>query len=73
VKPGTIVENKRLGAALALVRAQQDAYEPKRRRYDPLRQRPPNHLEAPGLPTKGRTRRDGEAAGLIADGPTALR
>jgi hypothetical protein len=57
VQPGTIVENKRLGAALAMVKAQQDAYVPKRRRYDPLRQRPPNNLEAPGMPTKGRPRR----------------
>jgi hypothetical protein len=58
VQPGTIVENKRLGAALALVKAQQEAYAPKRRRYDPMRQRPPNNLEAPGMPTKGRPRRD---------------
>jgi len=58
VQPGTIVENKRLGAALAMVKAQQDAYAPKRRRYDPLRQRPPNNLEAPGMPTKGRSRRN---------------
>ena len=57
VQPGTIVENKRLGAALAMVKAQQDAYVPKRRRHDPLRQRPPNNLEAPGLPSKGRPRR----------------
>jgi hypothetical protein len=41
-----------------MVKAQQDAYAPKRRRYDPLRQRPPNNLEAPGMPTKGRSRRD---------------
>jgi hypothetical protein len=43
VQPGTIVENKRLGAALALVKA--------------ARQRPPNNLEAPGMPTKGRPSR----------------
>jgi hypothetical protein len=52
VAPGAIVENKRLGAALALVKQQQDAYPPHRRRYDPARHRPPNNLEAPGLPSK---------------------
>jgi hypothetical protein len=54
VEPGTIVENKRLGAVLALVKEQQDAFAPHKRRHDPRRQRPPNNLEAPGLPTKGR-------------------
>jgi hypothetical protein len=49
VAPGAIVENKRLGAALALVKAHQDTYAPNRRRHDPARQRPPNNLEAPGL------------------------
>src|SRR6202790_3471525 len=34
VQPGTIVENKRLGAALALVKEQQAAYPPHRRRQD---------------------------------------
>jgi hypothetical protein len=68
VQPGTIVENKRLGAALAMVKAQQAAYAPKRRRYDPLRLRPPNNLEAPGMPTKGRPRRGAAAAD---DGRTA--
>jgi hypothetical protein len=56
VEPGTIVENKRLGAALALVQQQQATYAPDRRRYDPARGRPPNNLEAPGLPTKNRLR-----------------
>ena len=59
VAPGAIVENKRLGAALALVKEQQATYAPHRRRYDPARGRPPNNLEAPGLPTKNRTRRGG--------------
>jgi hypothetical protein len=54
VEPGAIVENKRLTEVLAHVRAQQAAYAPDRRRYHPARQRPPNNLEAPGLPTKGR-------------------
>jgi hypothetical protein len=57
VEPCTIVENKRLGAALALVQQQQATYTPDRRRYDPTRGRPPNNLEAPGLPTKNRLRR----------------
>src|SRR3954466_4689424 len=54
VQPGEIVENKRLGAALAMVKEQQAAYAPNRRRYDPARQRPPNNLEAPGQPSKSR-------------------
>jgi hypothetical protein len=54
VQPGTIVENKRLTEVLAYVQAQQATYSPNRRRYHPARQRPPNNLEAPGLPTKGR-------------------
>lgn len=62
LQPGTIVENKRLGAALALVKQQQDAYAPKRRRHDPTRGRPPNNLEAPGLPTKNGLRHDEAAA-----------
>jgi hypothetical protein len=73
VTPGAIVENKRLGAALALVKAHQDTYAPNRRRHDPLRQRPPNNLEAPGLPTKSRPRRGGTAASPAkADGPLAV-
>ena len=59
VQPGPIVENKRLGAALALMKQQQASYAPHRRRYDPARARPPNNLEAPGLPTKNRSRRSG--------------
>jgi Winged helix-turn helix len=77
VEPGEIVENKRLGAALAMVKQQQDAYEPHRRRYHPARQRPPNNLEAPGQPTKGRPSRriaaavaaERMAAGLNPDKP----
>jgi hypothetical protein len=62
VEAGAIVENKRLGAVLALVKEQQAAFAPHQRRYDPRRQRPPNNLEAPGLPTKGRpSRRDAVA------------
>ena len=49
VTPGAIVENKRLGAALAMVKEHQASYTPNQRRYDPARGRPPNNLEAPGL------------------------
>jgi hypothetical protein len=62
VEPGEIVENKRLCAALAMVKQHQDSYEPHRRRYHPARQRPPNNLEAPGQPTKGRPSRELAAA-----------
>jgi hypothetical protein len=57
VQPGAVVENKRLGAALALVKQMQDAYPHQRRRYHPARQRPPNNLEAPGMPSKSRPSR----------------
>ena len=59
VTPAAIVENKRLGAALAMVKEHQATYTPNQRRYDPARGRPPNNLEAPGMPTKNRPRRDG--------------
>jgi hypothetical protein len=48
VEPGAIVENKRLGAVLTLVKEQQEAFAPHRRRFDPERRRPVNNLEAPG-------------------------
>ncbi len=54
VEAGAIVENKRLGAALTLVKEQQETFEPNRRRFDPERRRPMNNLEAPGLPAKRR-------------------
>jgi hypothetical protein len=57
VQPGTIVENKRLSAALALVKQMQDDYPHEQRRYHPARQRPPNNLEAPGMPSKCRPSR----------------
>ena len=62
VEPGTIVENKRLTEVLAYVQAQQATYAPNRRRYHPARQRPPNNLEAPGMPTKGRPSRSNSSA-----------
>jgi hypothetical protein len=57
VQPGTIVDNKRLSAVLAMVKARQAEYAPSRRRGHAARQRPPNNLEAPGLPSKGRVSR----------------
>jgi len=63
VAPDAIVENKWLGEALAFARELLASYPPKRRRGDPRRQRPPNNLEAPGMPSKGRApRRAGVAA-----------
>jgi hypothetical protein len=62
VPAGAIVENKRLSAVLAFVREQQALYPPNRRRGDPRRRRPPNNLEAPGMPTKGRPSRQTTAA-----------
>jgi hypothetical protein len=57
VVPGAIVENKRLGAALVFARERQASYAANRRRGDPRRQRPPNNLEVPGMPTNGRPSR----------------
>ena len=57
VQPGAIVDNKRLSAVLAMVQARQAEYAPNRQRGHAARQRPPNNLEAPGLPSKGRTPR----------------
>jgi hypothetical protein len=54
VQPGAIVDNKRLSAVLAQVKAQQAAYPAGQQRGHSARRRPPNNLEAPGLPSKGR-------------------
>jgi hypothetical protein len=62
VQPGAIVDNKRLSAVLAIVKARQADYAPNRQRGHVARQRPPNNLEAPGLPSKGRASR----AALVA-------
>src|SRR5271154_3009363 len=62
VQPGAIVDNKRLSAVLEQVKAQQAAYPARRQRGHAARQRPPNNLEAPGLPSKGRAPRRGAAA-----------
>jgi Winged helix-turn helix len=64
VQPGAIVDNKRLSAVLAQVKARQAAYAPKRQRSHVARQRPPNNLEAPGLPSKGRAPHHAVAAVL---------
>ena len=62
VQPGDIVDNKRLSAVLAVVKARQADYGPNRQRGHVARQRPPNNLEAPGLPSKGRPPRSPVAA-----------
>ena len=62
VQPGAIVDNKRLSAVLEQIRAQQAAYPARQQRGHVARQRPPNNLEAPGLPSKGRAPRRGAAA-----------
>src|SRR5712672_3407125 len=54
VQPGAIVDNKRLSVVLEQVKAQQAAYPARQQRGHVARQRPPNNLEAPGLPSKGR-------------------
>ena len=65
VQPGAIVDNKRLSAVLEQVKAQQAAYPARQQRGHLARQRPPNNLEAPGLPSKGRApRHRAAAAGL---------
>ena len=62
VQPGAIVDNKRLSAVLEQVKAQQAAYPARQQRGHAARQRPPNNLEAPGLPSKGRAPRRSAAA-----------
>jgi hypothetical protein len=54
VQPGAIVDNKRLSAVLEQVKAHQATYPARQQRGHVARQRPPNNLEAPGLPSKGR-------------------
>jgi hypothetical protein len=53
VPPGAIVDNKRLSAVLEQIKAQQASYPAGQQRGHVARQRPPNNLEAPGLPSKG--------------------
>ena len=59
-----IVDNKRLSAVLEQVKAQQAAYPARQQRGHAARRRPPNNLEAPGLPSKGRAPRHAAAAAL---------
>ena len=70
VQPGAIVDNKRLSAVLEQIKAQQAAYPARQQRGHGARQRPPNNLEAPGLPSKGRAPRHGAIA-APADHPQA--
>jgi hypothetical protein len=53
VAPGTIVENKQLGAALAFARERQASYPPNRRRGDPRRRRPAKQSGGAGYADKG--------------------
>ena len=62
VQPGAIVDNKRLSAVLEQIKAQQAAYPARQQRGHVARQRPPNNLEPPGLPSKGRAPRRGAVA-----------
>jgi hypothetical protein len=62
VQPGAIVDNKRLSAVLEEIKAQQATYPARQQRGHIARQRPPNNLEAPGLPSKGRAPRHRAAA-----------
>ena len=64
VDHGAIADNKRLSAVLEQVKAQQAAYPARQQRGHVARQRPPNNLEAPGLPSKGRAPRHAAAAAL---------
>jgi len=64
VQPGAIVDNKRLSAVLEQVKAQQAAYPVHQQRGHTARRRPPNNLEAPGLPSKGRAPRHAVVAAL---------
>ena len=61
MQPGAIVDNKRLSAVLDQIKAQQAVYPARQQRGHVARQRPPNNLEAPGLPSKGRAPRHGAA------------
>lgn len=62
VPPGAIADNKRLSAVLEQIKMQQAAYPARQQRGHGARRRPPNNLEAPGLPSKGRAPRHSTAA-----------
>jgi hypothetical protein len=69
VQPGAIVDSKRLSAVLEQVKAQQAAYPARQQRGHVARRRPPNNLEAPGLPSKGRAPCHGAAAAAARGRP----
>ena len=62
VPPGAIVDNKRLSAVLQQIKTQQAAYPARQQRGHVARRRPPNNLEAPGSPSKGRAPHGATAA-----------
>jgi hypothetical protein len=64
VRTGAIVESKRLGEALAYVQARQAEYPVNQRRGAVGRARPPNNLEAPGIPS----RKSGSAISILQPG-----
>ena len=72
VQPGVIVDNKRLSAVLAMVKARQAEYAASHQRGHVARQRPPNNLEAPGLPSKTCHPRHGDRPDRNPAGRTAL-
>jgi len=65
IEPGAIVDNKHLTEALAYAWARQASYPATQRRHDAMRPRPPNNVEAPGLPSKRRPRRAGTSASPV--------
>src|SRR6201997_1912500 len=65
VQPGAIVDNKRLSAVLEQIKAQQATYPPRQQRGHVARQRPPNNIEAAGLPKRGPPPRRGTAAASV--------
>jgi hypothetical protein len=66
VQPGAIVDNKRLSAVLEQIKAQQASYPARQQRGHVARQRPPNNLKAPSLPSKGRASRQADDAAPAA-------
>jgi hypothetical protein len=64
VQPGTIVDKKRPSAARAMVKTRQAEYALKCQREHVTRQRPPNNLDGPRPPSKGRASRAALAAAV---------
>jgi hypothetical protein len=63
VQPGTIVDKKR-PSARAMVKTRQAEYALKCQREHVTRQRPPNNLDGPRPPSKGRASRAALAAAV---------